>query len=196
MAARPTRRAVLSGGLAGAILLAVGSALAGRDRGPPGDADLSPREREVLAALADALDPPAGDFPGAAALGTAARVEDLLRAVHPQDRREIRQAVRMLDGPLAGLLVGQGFRGFRDRTPAERRALILAWRDGRLALLRRAAIALIGLCTAATWSHPGVYAACGYPGPPDYGSGEHVPTGRWSTLADLAPLAQLPGGGR
>lgn len=141
---------------------------------------LSDRQRRTLAAVCEALLPSLahdGDLhalytTGAAATGTAERVEELIRSIRdPRDRARIALLLDVLASPAASLLSGVRPRPFDALTPAQRETVLRRWANSRIAPRRAGFQALKRLTHVAylAWptsdgSHP-AWRAVGYPGP-------------------------------
>jgi len=143
-------------------------------------AEFSPRQRAVLAAVADTLlpslrrDPDPGDYfaTGALRAGTPDRVLSLIAGLpSPSDVARLRLLVSLLGSPAANLAGGFGFRSFAAMDPVTREALLRSWANSPIPLKRAGFQALKRLCHVAyfCWPidgarHP-AWTATGYPGP-------------------------------
>lgn len=168
-----TRRKFLQVSAAGAAVLALGGAglalqatVMRTPRAPL--RSLSDRGYSVLASLADRVCPPGGAFPSASDVGVAEKVDALLATMHPGTVAEVEQALLLFENGLAHALFDGTWRTF-TASPAEVQDAILAsWQTSRLSLRRQVYKALRGLVAASYFGSPEVYAAVGYPGPPDF----------------------------
>jgi hypothetical protein len=166
-----SRRSFLGLGLVGAGLLALGGVglrpTVLRAATKPLRA-LDERTFSVLAAFAERVAPGGGAFPAASGVQVAEKVDALLATCAPGMVAEIKQALLLFDNALAGLLLDQRPSTFTACDPATQDAILESWKSSRLDLRRRVYKALRGLCAGAYYGSPEVYAAIGYPGPPDY----------------------------
>ncbi len=184
----PSRRSLLKLGLGGAALLAAGGLGLGLWPGPvrptpSGLAVLDPRSYSVLAAVADRICPGGEGLPAASDLDVAALVDSHLARLHPADAAELLQGLVLLENALAGLIFDGRPKPFTACSPEVQDAVLLAWQGSRVTVRRVVFQALRGLIAAAYWGHPDLYAAVGYPGPPDY-SGFGLPP----AAAEEAPV--------
>jgi hypothetical protein len=171
-----TRRSFLQVGVFGAALLAVGGtglALRPGVLRPPRRAlrALDATAFSVLAAVAERVAPgsPGGaPFPPASELLVAEKIDELLSTSDPAMTTELTQALLLLENALAGLVLDGRPRAFTACTPGEQDAVLEGWRTSRLHVRRQVYKALRGLCASAYYGSPEVYAAVGYPGPPDF----------------------------
>lgn len=185
-----TRRTLLTAGGAGAALLAVGGVGLGLRPSvlrpaPSGLSVLDPTAYSVLAAVADRVAPGDDVLPPASELGVAAAVDALLATMDPLAAQELVQALHLLENALAGFLLDGRTTTFTAASPAEQDRVLEAWRTSGIAVRRKAFKALRGLCASAYFANPATYAACGYPGPPDY---------RGLRAADAIPDPAAPAG--
>ena len=81
--------------------------------------------------------------------------EALSRAADPAQVRQLKLVLRLLESPAANLLLSGRPTPFRDRTPAERERVLLAWAGSRLALRRSAYQAFRKLLTFLAYADPG-----------------------------------------
>jgi choline dehydrogenase-like flavoprotein len=141
---------------------------------------LTPAQRATLAAVCDAFLPslaraedPGGLFlTGAAAAGTAERVERLFEQLpDPRDQARLRLLLSVLASPIGGLLGGGRLVGFARLDRRAREAALRAWACSALPVRRAGFQALKRLCQVAhfCWpladgGHP-AWRAVGYPGP-------------------------------
>lgn len=175
-------------GLAGAVALSLGGiALRPTVLRPSATPLLALDERtfSVLAAFAERVGPANGAFPAASALRIAEKVDALLATCPPEMVAEIKQALLLFDNALAGLFLDGRPSTFSSCDPATQDAIIDGWKNSRLDLRRRVYKALRGLCAGAYYGSPEVYAAIGYPGPPDF-------TALMSQQADAAAASAPP----
>lgn len=174
--ARLDRRRFLRRGLWGGALLA-GAAVAPfafrstRLRQPGGPLRLlSPQEYSVLAAAVDRIVPGDGagpEWPRAAKLDCAGKIDALMARVHPDVGHDFRRLLRLLESSAFGALQAAAPRPFTQSPPAEQDARLEGWRTSRLELLRSGYQAVKRLAHATYYASPETYARVGYPGPPD-----------------------------
>ena len=81
--------------------------------------------------------------------------EALSRAADPAQVRQLKLVLRLLESPAANLVLTGRPTPFRDRTPAERERVLLAWAGSRLALRRSAYQAFRKLLTFLAYADPG-----------------------------------------
>lgn len=154
-------------------------------RPPPGTLRvLSEREWSILAAAAQALCPGADGLPSADELEIASTLDAAFASFHPGDVAELKQALRLLDNALPGLLLDGRWGPFSRASAQARAQTLLAWRTSRIRLRRRVYKALHGLVMTTYWGHPRTWPHVGYPGPPDFGQAQAPPD-------DLLGLARV-----
>jgi hypothetical protein len=141
---RPTRRATVTGPLT----------------------VLSADEASVLLAIADRLVPVRDGFPRPAALRVAEKLDEMVARMHPGDQKEVKQAIGLFESALTGVLFDFSPRTFTESPPEEQDRRLAAWRDSRVAIRRTVWKTLRSLPLAVYYGSPEVYAAVGYPGPP------------------------------
>jgi choline dehydrogenase-like flavoprotein len=120
--------------------------------------------------------------------------EALVRAADPAQVRQLRLVLRLLESRPANLLLTGRPVAFRDRTPADRERVLLAWAHSRLPLRRSAFQAFRKLLTFLAYADPG---------PPGQGNPLHAAIGyvpdRPPVTSDPAAIVPLdlhaPGGG-
>lgn len=167
-----TRRTFLQLGLGSAVVLAlggVGLALRGTVHRAPSRPlqALSPRAFSVLVAVADTILDYGEGLPAPSELQVAEGIDAHLASQHPAVAAEVEQVLMLLENAAAGLVLDGRLTTFTGSAPAVRAQVLEGWASGSLPLFRTAYRALHGLCTAVYWSDPAIYAAIGYPGPPD-----------------------------
>ena len=170
-----SRRTLLKYGLAGTALLAaggVGLALRGTVLRAPARSlkVLSAQEYSILAAVADRICPPTGDFPAASAIGVAEDLDDLLAISDPAVHEELALVLRLVENALPGLLLDQRISTFTGSDPATQDRVLEGMRTSRLEARRTMFKALNGLVGATYYGNPAVWPAVGYPGPPRFGN--------------------------
>jgi hypothetical protein len=182
-----SRRALLLTGSAALVAAAGGLALwPGPTLSPPGPLRaLDARTWSVLASVAQAMCPGGDGLPSADELDIASGLDLTLSTLHPADQAELKQGLLLLDNALPGLLLDGRPQPFSRADVGVRAATLLGWRTSRIGLRRQVFKAVRGLVMAAYWGHPRLYAAAGYPGPPDFGQAQAPPD-------DLLALAQEP----
>lgn len=167
-----TRRKVLKIGFGGAAVVAVGGGAALFLQGTVTRAPrrslraLTEEQFSVLAAVADRIAPASGDFPSAWDVEVPEKVDELLSRAHPANAAEVGQGLMLLESAAAGLLLEGRISTFTGSTPHEQDETLASWRASDLEVRRKVFKALNGLCNAAYYASPEVYAAVGYPGPP------------------------------
>lgn len=171
-----TRRRFLAAGAAGGVALALAGGYAwlrGRRALPEVhafDADARAIVRAIVPAML------AGALPSAPA-DRASAIEESVDGVHRAVAGLALSAQAELAQLFALLSTGAGRRLFaglapawKDATPAEVDAFLVAWRDSGWALKRSAYDALHQLILAAWYANPRSWGAIGYPGPPPLGA--------------------------
>jgi len=123
----------------------------------------SPAELATLAELAETF------VRGGSVRRSNLAAEALARAADPAQVRQLKLVLRLLESRPANLLLTGRPTPFRDRTPAERERVLLAWAGSRLALRRSAYQAFRKLLTFLAYADPGppgspnpLHAAIGY----------------------------------
>lgn len=123
----------------------------------------SPAELATLAGLAETF------VRGGAVRRAGLTSEALARAADPAQVRQLRLVLRILESRAANLLLTGRPTPFRDRSPAERERVLLAWAGSRLPLRRSAFQAFRKLLTFLAYADPGpsgtanpLHAAIGY----------------------------------
>lgn len=173
-----SRRAVLKKGVFGGAILVLGGAtvLATRTSKslplPSGLRALDARSYALVMALADRLVPPKEGFPRPEEVGVAARLDARLADLDATSKKEIAQLMSLFENALFGFLFGRRTKTFTQLTAAEQDAVLVEWRDSKLALRRTGYEVLRSLILVAYYSSPLTWPAVGYPGPPD---GFHQP---------------------
>ena len=168
---RHGRRRFLKVGIVGSIALGAGGLLAWQTSGyevPDAIARaltcLSPKEYRIVEAVAERIvrsDDPA--FPPARELGVAARIDALIAALHPADRRELRGLLHLVEHGL-GPWNGAASR-FTRMGGAEQDAVLEAMGTGSSGLLRAGFEGLKSLVALAYFADERAWAAIGYDGP-------------------------------
>lgn len=175
---RTTRRTLLRVGLGGTALLTLGGValeLQPTARLPVPDAlrALSPKAFRVLVAAADRICPGNGTtLPKASELGVPELIDTLVATLHPADQTQVGQLLGLLESPLAGLATGGRIRPFTQLAPEAQDAVLLDWQQHRWSVLRQSYRVLRNLVATTYHVQPKVFAAIGYPGPPDYGQAD------------------------
>ena len=178
------RRGLFKRGLFGAALLSLGGGAtlalrAGRDdlESPGALASLTPSSYPVLFSVAEAVLPDSE-----AAERVTLAVDRSLSYATPRARRDLNQALGLLENGLVGFFTRGSGRPFSRLSIGERRAALTAWRDHSV-LLRGAAQVLRRLPLAAYYAEEAAAKAIGYPGPPF----EKPPAPLISARAPLSP---------
>lgn len=124
------------------------------------DMSLSPREQQTLQAVCDTL------IPGAGSHLPAQIAELLATSGDPADPAQFRQALWLLDSPVAGALLHGRTTRFAALAAHEREAVLRRWATHRLAPVRQAFQAFKRLSGFLYASAPGspLWAEVGYPG--------------------------------
>jgi len=170
-----SRRTVLRYGLGGALLLAAGGTglalqtTAPREPRAPLQV-LDARTYAILAAVADRIAPERDGFPAASELQVAEKIDALLATSDPALGAEVKQVLLLLENALAGFVFDGRARPFTKLAPEAQDEVLRAWQSSALHVRRTAYNALHGLCAAAYYASPAIYARVGYPGPPDFGN--------------------------
>ena len=157
----------------GAGVLALGAVGLGVRRGAthpvPALQAFDARAFRTLEAVVDRVVPGGDGFPSPRELGIAAQIDAHVATLHPADQAELQQALHLLENALAGLLLDGRTQPFSVASPEARDRALRAWQSSSIGALRRGFKALRGLCASTYFGNPAVYAAVGYPGPPDFG---------------------------
>jgi len=191
-----SRRKILGLGL-GASALVAGCGLGlglwpGRVDAPPAALlALSPRGWTILSSVADTLCLGGAGLPSAAQLDIASALDVTMSTLHPGDIADFEKALLLVDNALAGLLFDGRARPFTLSDAPTRVATLERWRTSRLHPRRQVYKAIRGLVMAAYWGHPRLYAASGYPGPPNFGQAD-APEDDLVSLAAVGRPRLLP----
>ena len=184
-----SRRGLFRRGLFGGVLLTIGGGTQlalrrGREdiSAPAGLRSLSATTYPVMYSIAEAVLPD----PAAAAAVTLA-VDDSLSYASPRARRDLNQALGLLENGLAGFFTRGSGAPFSLLEVPERRAALLRWQSWG-GLLQGAAQALRRLALAAYYSSDEAARAIGYPGP----IFEKPPAPPIEPRASLSPPFQIP----
>lgn len=137
---------------------------AGRARGAPDQraVDWSARELETLAELAETF------VRGGAVRRARLYATAVGAVVDPSQLRRLRLVLRLIESPIANLVLARRPQAFRDMAVATRERCLLGWGDSRLALRRTAFHGLRKLMTFLAYADPGevvpnpLLAAIGY----------------------------------
>lgn len=192
-----SRRALLRGGVGGAVLLGlggVGLALQSTRRAAaPAETlrVLTLDEYSVIAAVAARVCPqPGPDVPGADAIGVALLADRLLDHAAPESVADVKTVIALFENGLTGALFFERVRPFTALGPDDQDAVLLAWRNSSVALRRTVFRALAALSTSLYYGDARVWPGIGYPGPP---SPSALRDAYAAQLVDLAALRE-PGG--
>ena len=109
----------------------------------------TPAEIATLAALAETF------VRGGSVRRSNLAADGLTRAADPAQVRQLKLVLRLLESRPANLLLSGRPTPFRDRTPADRERVLLAWAGSRLALRRSAFQAFRKLLTFLAYADPG-----------------------------------------
>lgn len=188
----PTRRTVLLAGLAGLALAGSGAAALGLRSTvlgpiPNGLLVFDAEQYSIVAAIADTLHPGADDLPTGTEAGVPQALDAIAAIMHPDDRDELLQALRLIENALVGALLDQRPTTFTGSTPQVRTRTLRAWQSSRVTVRRQAFKALKGLCAGAYWSQPGNGAITGYHGPIDYGQASASKPTTFTAASDEVP---------
>ncbi len=168
-----SRRSFIGLGVGGAAVLSLGGIglrpTALRPSAAPLVA-LDARTFSVLAAFAERVAPGGGAFPPASAVKVAEKVDALLATCPASMLAEFKQALLLFDNALAGLMFDARPSTFSSCDAQTQDAIMESWQNSRLDLRRQVYKAIRGLCAGAYYGSAEVYAAVGYPGPPDFKS--------------------------
>ncbi|HET7702661.1 MAG TPA: GMC family oxidoreductase [Candidatus Limnocylindrales bacterium] len=133
---------------------------------PPGRSSVAGWSDADLATLAELAET---FVRGGAVRRAGLAAEALARAADPAQVRQLRLVLRLLQSRAVNLVLTGRPTPFRDRTPAERERVLLAWAGSRLALRRSAYQAFRKLLTFLAYADPGppgiaspLHAAIGY----------------------------------
>ncbi len=118
---------------------------------PPGDSAVgwSVAELATLAELAETF------VRGGAVRRASLAAEGLARAADPAQVRQLRLVLRLLESPIANLVLTGRPVAFRDRSPADRERVLLDWASSRLGLRRSVYQAFRKLLTFLAYADPG-----------------------------------------
>jgi hypothetical protein len=162
----PTRRRVLLGGAALAVVASVGVVVEAQPAEPRIPRAplrvLSPRAFAALAAVAERVVVATEGLPTAWELRVPEKVDALLDALPPGAGDEVRQALLLLESPTVSLVFGGAPRPFSRLAPDAQDRVLAAWRDSRFSARRRVWKAVTGLVKSAYWSDPAMDAFIGY----------------------------------
>ncbi|HEU0237647.1 MAG TPA: hypothetical protein VFR14_14515, partial [Candidatus Limnocylindrales bacterium] len=92
---------------------------------------------------------------GGAVRRAALTAEALSAAADPDQVRQLRLVLRVIESRTANLLLSRTARSFSDLAPSERERYLLGWADSRLALRRTAFHGLRKLLTFLAYADPG-----------------------------------------
>jgi hypothetical protein len=84
----------------------------------------------------------------------------------PEMQKDFVQALTLLENALAGFLFDGRGKPFTRLTPEAQDAVLMNWRDSRLAVRRGGYKVLSSLTRAAYYAQPSSWAGVNYPGPP------------------------------
>jgi len=178
------RRTVLKLGLVGGVLLSAGGlswvGLRATKMGPAPRQKLqalSLKEFAVLSALAQCMfeessstegtETTSAAWPSAWSLHCPEKVDAVVASLHTEATAEFKQLLGLFENGISGLLTNGRPTPFTQLPTAAQRLRLNAWRHSRITLLRSGYLALTRLIHATYYSSPEVYAAMGYPGPPE-----------------------------
>lgn len=174
------RRSVLKLGLAGGALLSVGGlgwlGLRNTNLGPDPRRPLRALSREefavVSAITACMLPAPVANleltkWPSGWQMHCPEKVDEVVATLHPEAANEFKQLLRLFENGISGLLTHGRPAPFTQLSSEAQADRLNAWRHSRITLLRSGYLALTRLVHATYHSSPEVFAAMGYPGPPE-----------------------------
>ena len=171
-----SRRRLIQAGLGGTALLGLGgigfalqSSLLRLPAEPLKALDI--QSFSILAAIVDRITPRGELFPKPADLGVAEKVDALLATLHPGDVRDFKNGLMLIENPIAGFLLDGRLKTFTASSPEAQDRALQSVRTSRIPVRRSIYRAIYGLVSGAYWSSPETYRACGYGGPPEFGSG-------------------------
>lgn len=162
------RRTFLKRGLVGGALLAAGGLGLGLW---PTRTDHRPRRAlkvldERRFAVLGAIAARTVRAPGADPVEIAHRVDDTLALGTPEAQRDLLQLLGLFENALAGLAFDGRLQPFTRLQPEAQDAVLVHWRDSRIAVRRSGYQALRKLTLAAHYAGPESWKSVGYPGPP------------------------------
>ncbi|MDX2021875.1 MAG: hypothetical protein SF187_16680 [Deltaproteobacteria bacterium] len=132
---------------------------------------LSRSEFAVIVALADCMLGPQAlpdrKWPTPWQLQCPEKVDAVVAQLHPEACAEFKQLIGLFENGLSGLLTTLRPTPFSQLTVAAQQHRLNSWRTAPFSLMRSGYLALTRLIHATYYSSPEVYAALGYPGPPD-----------------------------
>lgn len=132
---------------------------------------LDPRAYSVLAAITQRLIPKGDLFPLPHEVEVAEKVDTLLASLHPADAADFVKGLLLVENALVGFLLDGRTQSFTASSPDRQDRALENLRTSRLPIRRSVYRAIYGMVCGAYWSSPKTYAACGYGGPPEFGSG-------------------------
>lgn len=168
-----SRRALLRGGLGGAVLLLLsGGALAlQRSKLRPlpkaGLKVLSATEYAVLAAIADRMLPAtAPGVPGTSEIDVALVADRMLELAERDVVEGLKLGLSLVESGLVGALFGERTRPFTQLSPQEQDRVLIAFRESELPVRRTIFRSFAGLTGLVYYGDPRTWPSVGYPGPP------------------------------
>jgi hypothetical protein len=169
-----SRRKLLKGGLISIALLGLaGAGIAlqrTKLRALPKDGlrTLTPEQYAVLCAIADRMCPQAAPgVPGASAIEVGFIADRLLEYAHDDAKQGVALALTMVESGLSGALFGERIAPFTTLSPERQDAVLLAFRDSKVAIRRTIFRSFSSLVGSLYYGDPRVWPSVGYPGPPD-----------------------------
>ncbi|MEE2903441.1 MAG: gluconate 2-dehydrogenase subunit 3 family protein [Myxococcota bacterium] len=171
-----TRRGIIKTGFAGSIVLGLGGTglfLRETILVSPKSPLLALNEHSfsILVAVADRIIPQGEKFPAPRKLGIAEKVDRLLSGLHPGDVTDFKNGLFLIENGLTGFLLDGRTTAFTSSAPEVQDHTLESFRTSRLQVRRSIYKAVYGMVSACYWSCPETYAATGYEGPPEFGSG-------------------------
>lgn len=169
-----SRRELLRGGAISILLLGLAGAGIAMQRSKlralPKDGlrVLTPEQYAVLCAIADRICPQAAPgVPGANAIEVGVLVDRMLEYAHDDLKQGLALALTMVESGLPGALFFERIAPFTTLAPAQQDAVLLAFRDSKIALRRTIFRSFSGLLGSVYYGDPRTWPSVGYPGPPD-----------------------------
>ena len=171
-----SRRGIIKTGFAGSVVLGLGGTglflretVLVASKTPL--AALDKRSFSILVAVADRIIPQGEKFPKPRDLGIAEKVDRLLSGLHPGDVTDFKNGLFLIENGLTGFLLDGRMTAFSNSPPAVQDQTLEHFRTSKLQVRRSIYKAVYGMVSACYWSCPETYAATGYGGPPEFGSG-------------------------
>jgi hypothetical protein len=132
---------------------------------------LNEKTFSILAATAERIIPRGKKFPRPGDIQVAEKIDDLLAVLHPADVMDFNNGLMLMENALAGFVFDGRWSSFTGGSEEVQDKVLDDFRTSRLETRRAIYRAIYGMVSAAYWASPETYAAAGYDGPPEFGSG-------------------------